>query len=219
MRPAALVRAAALQVEVFRWADVAATAAAGSRSVYYPEALASAAWGAVYRGDLQAADTGAHAALDAAQGMAPITGRRALQALGDLAIYRGDLERAANRYLRAYELSTQAGDWLDAAWDAASAGVALAYGNHLAEAGRLAGHGRDAAVRSGAPSALALVLCVLARSLPAPILTRPGSTSNGPSSWPSLRVAAWSPGSPRSHWPPCMPGTANLPPRCATTAR
>jgi hypothetical protein len=55
----------------------------------------------------------------------------------------------------------EAGDWLDAAWDAASAGVALAYGNNLTAASRLASKGRDAAVRSGAPSALALVLSVL----------------------------------------------------------
>ena len=106
------------QSEVFRWAEVSAAAAAGSRSPFYPQALASAAWGAVYRGDLQAADTGAHAALDAAQGLAPITARRALEALGDVAIYTGDLDRAADRYLRAYDLSVEAGDWLDAAWDA-----------------------------------------------------------------------------------------------------
>ncbi len=149
------------QSEVFRWAEVSAAAAAGSRSPFYPQALASAAWGAVYRGDLQAADTGAHAALDAAQGLAPITARRALEALGDVAIYTGDLDRAADRYLRAYDLSVEAGDWLDAAWDAGSAAVALAYGNHLTEASRLASKGRDAAVRSGAPSALALVLSVL----------------------------------------------------------
>ena len=149
------------QSEVFRWAEVSAAAAAGSRSPFYPQVLASAAWGAVYRGDLQAADTGAHAALDAAQGHPPITARRALQAFGDLAIYTGDLDRAADQYRHAYDLSMQAGDWMDAAWDAGSAGVALGYGNHLAEAIRLAGQGRDAAVRSGAPSALALVLTVL----------------------------------------------------------
>ena len=149
------------QSEVFRWAEVSAAAAAGSRSPFYPQALASAAWGAVYRGDLQAADTGAHAALDAARGLAPITARRALEALGDVAIYTGDLDRAADRYLRAYDLSVEAGDWLDAAWDAGSAGVALVYGNHLTEASRLVGKGREAAVRSGAPSALALVLSVL----------------------------------------------------------
>ena len=147
--------------EVFRWAEVSAAAAAGSRSPFYPQVLASAASGAVYRGDLQAADTGAHAALDAARGLAPVTARRALQALGDVAIYTGDLDRAADRYRHAYDLSMQAGDWLDAAWDAGSAGVALAYGNHRAEASRLASQGRDAAIRSGAPSALALVLSVM----------------------------------------------------------
>ena len=128
--------------EVFRWAEVSAAAVAGSRSPFYPQVLASAASGAVYRGDLQAADTGAHAALDAARGHAPVTARRALQALGDLAIYTGDLDRAADRYRHAYDLSMQAGDWLDAAWDAGSAGVALAYGNHLTEASRLARQGQ-----------------------------------------------------------------------------
>ena len=147
--------------EVFRWAEVSAAAASGSRSPFYPQTLASAAWGAVYRGDLEAADSGAHAALDAAQGLAPVTARRALQALGDLAIYRGDLQAATDRYLQAYDLSMQAGDWMDAAWDAGSAGVALAYCDHLAEASRLASQGRDAAIQSGAPSALALVLCIL----------------------------------------------------------
>jgi tetratricopeptide (TPR) repeat protein len=147
--------------EVFRWADVSVAAGAGSGSPFYPQALASAAWGAVYRGDLQAARTAAHTALDAARDFDPIAGRRAQQALGDLAIYGGDLERAADLYLRAYDLSMRAGDWFEAAWDAASAGVAVAYGNHPAEASRLASKGRDAAVRSGAPSALALVLSVL----------------------------------------------------------
>ena len=149
------------QSEVFRWAEVSAAAAPGSRSPFYPQALGSAAWGAVYRGDLEAAETSAHAALDAARGLAPITARRALQALGDLGIYTGDLDSAADSYRHAYELSMQAGDWMDAAWDAGSAGVALGYANRRAEAIRLAGQGRDAAVRSGAPSALALVLAVL----------------------------------------------------------
>jgi tetratricopeptide (TPR) repeat protein len=146
--------------EVFRWAEVSAAAAAGSRSQFYPQVLASAAWGAVYRGDLQAAETGAHAALDAARGLAPITARRALQALGDYAIYTGDPDRAADRYRHSYDLSSQAGDWLDAAWDAGSGGVALLYAGHLTKASRLVAQGREAAVRSGAPSALALVLSV-----------------------------------------------------------
>jgi predicted ATPase/DNA-binding SARP family transcriptional activator len=144
------------QSEVFRWADVSA-AAAGSSSPFYPDALASAAFGAVYRGDLQAADTAAQAALDAARGRAPISARRPLEALGDVAIFRGELKRAADLYRKAYDLSMQAGDYLDAAWDGASASVALAYGDHLSEATRRAGQAQAAAAASGAPSALALV--------------------------------------------------------------
>ena len=144
------------QSEVFRWADVSVAAAAGSRSPFYPEVLASAALGAVYRGDLQTADTAAHAAFDAAHGLAPITARRPLQALGDIAIFRGELRRAADLYCQAYDLSIGASDYLDAAWDAASASAALAYGNHLNEASRLADRAQAAADASGAPSALAL---------------------------------------------------------------
>jgi predicted ATPase/DNA-binding SARP family transcriptional activator len=144
------------QPEVFRWAEVSAAAGAGSRSPFYPDALASAAFGAVYRGDLQAAGAAAHAALDAARGLAPACARRPLEALGDAAIFRGEPGRAAQAYRRAYDLSVAAGDFLDAAWDAASAAAALAYGDHLAEAGRFAGQARAAAEASGAPSALAL---------------------------------------------------------------
>ena len=144
------------QSEVFRWADVSAAAAAGSNSPFYPEALASAAFGAIYRGDLQAGDTAAQAALAAARGQDPIASRRPLEALGDVAIFGGDPERAASLYRKAYDLSINAGDYLDAAWDAASAAAALAYGNYLAQARRLAGQAQAAAAASGAPSALAL---------------------------------------------------------------
>ncbi len=145
------------QPEVFRWADVSAAAGAGSRSPCYPEALASAAFGAVYRGDLQAAGAAAYAALGAARGMAPVCARRPLEALGDVAIFRGELGRAARAYNKAYDLSVAAGDFLDAAWDAASAAAAFAYSDHLAEAGRSACQARAAAEASGAPSARALV--------------------------------------------------------------
>ena len=53
--------------EVYRWADASAAAAAGSRSPFYPEALASASFGAVYRGDLDAAGSAARSALAAAR--------------------------------------------------------------------------------------------------------------------------------------------------------
>ena len=142
--------------EVFRWADVSCAAAAGSRSPFFPEALASAAFGAVYRGDLEAADAAAHTALEAAQRLAPIAARRPLEALGDIAIMRGGPGRASQLYGQAYDLSMDAGDYLDAAWDAASASVALAYGDHLKEAGSLARRAQDAAAAAGAPSSLAI---------------------------------------------------------------
>jgi predicted ATPase/DNA-binding SARP family transcriptional activator len=147
--------------EVFRWADVSAAAAAGSRSPFYPEALASAALGAVYRGDLHAADTAACAAFAAARPLAPVAARRPLEALGDVAIFRGELDRAASLYGQAHDLSAGAGDHLDAAWDAASAAAALGYGNRLDEAHRLARKAQDAAEASGAPSALALAAWVM----------------------------------------------------------
>jgi predicted ATPase/DNA-binding SARP family transcriptional activator len=147
--------------EVFRWADVSAAAAAGSRSPYYPETLASAALGAVYRGDLQAADTAARSAFAAARPLAPLAARRPLEALGDVAIFRGEIERAARLYGRAYDLSSGAGDHLDAAWDAGSAAAVLGYGNRLDEAHRLARQAQDAAEASGAPSALAMVAWVM----------------------------------------------------------
>jgi predicted ATPase/DNA-binding SARP family transcriptional activator len=144
------------QSEVFRWADVSAAAAAGSNSPFYPDALASAAFGAIYRGDLQAGDTAAQAALAASRGQDPIATRRPLEALGDVAIFGGDPKRAASLYRKAYDLSINAGDYLDAAWDAASAAAALAYGNHLTQANQFADRAQAAAAASGAPSALAL---------------------------------------------------------------
>ena len=147
------------QSEVFRWADVSAAAAAGSNSPFYPEALASAAFGAIYRGDLRAGETAAQAALAAARG--PIATRRPLEALGDIAIFGGDPDRAASLYRQAYDLSIDAGDYRDAAWDAASAAAALAYGNHLTQANHLADQAQAAAAASGAPSALAVAAWVV----------------------------------------------------------
>ena len=143
--------------EVFRWAEVSTTAAAGSRSPWYPDALASAAFGAVYRGDLQAASHVARAALDTAQGLAPVVSRRPLEALGEVAVFRGELADAADLYTRACELSAANGDARDAAWDAASAAAAYIYGDHPDQASRLVDQARAAAVSSGSPSALAFV--------------------------------------------------------------
>ena len=87
---------------------------------------------------MQAADASAHAALDAAQGLAAISSRRPLEALGEVAIFRGELGQASEHYLKAYDLSIGNGDFLDAAWDAASAAAAFAYANRLEEASCLA---------------------------------------------------------------------------------
>ncbi len=54
---------------------------------------------------MQAADASAHAALDAAQGLAAISSRRPLEALGEVAIFRGELGQASDPYLKAYDLS------------------------------------------------------------------------------------------------------------------
>lgn len=143
------------QSEVFRWADVSVSATAGSRSPFYAEALASAAFGAVYRGDLDAAGTAAHQALAAAQGLAPIGARRPLEALGEVAVFRGDLADAADFYTKAYGLSVSNGDVLDAAWDAVSAAAAYAYGDRPEEASRLAEQAQIAAGQCRSPSALA----------------------------------------------------------------
>ena len=148
------------QSEVFRWADVGTAAAAGSRSPYYPDALASAAFGAIYRGDMQGDGAAARAALDAARGLDPVRARRPLEALGELAIFRGELGDASDLYQRAYDLSMNNGEFRDAAWDAASAAAAFAYGNSLDEASGLAGLAHAAADRSGSPSAQAFAFWV-----------------------------------------------------------
>jgi predicted ATPase/DNA-binding SARP family transcriptional activator len=143
--------------EVYRWADASTARAAGSTSPFYPQALASAAFGAVYRGDMQAADTAAHAAFDAARSLPPVSARRPLEALAEVATFRGELAAAVDLYARAYDLSIGNGDFLDAAWDAVGASAAYAYGGHLEEASRLADQARAAADRCRSPSALALV--------------------------------------------------------------
>ncbi|HJY97964.1 MAG TPA: BTAD domain-containing putative transcriptional regulator, partial [Streptosporangiaceae bacterium] len=143
--------------EVYRWADASTTAAAGSRSPFYPEALASAAFGALYRGDMQAAGAAARAAFDAARSLPPVSGRRPLEALAEVATFRGELAAAVDLFTRAYDLSTGNGDFRDAAWDAVGASAAYAYGGRLREASRLADQARAAADRCRSPSALALV--------------------------------------------------------------
>jgi predicted ATPase/DNA-binding SARP family transcriptional activator len=146
--------------EIYRWADASAAAAPGSRSPFYAEALASASFGAVYRGDLDAAGSAARSALAAAQGLAPVGARRPLEALAEVATFRGELADAVDLYVRAYDLSIGNGDFLDAAWDAVGAAAAFAYGDRPDDATRFADQASAAAEQSRSPSALALVAWV-----------------------------------------------------------
>jgi predicted ATPase/DNA-binding SARP family transcriptional activator len=146
--------------EVYRWAGASTAAAAGSRSPFYAEALASASFGAIYRGDLDAAGTAARGALAAARGLAPICARRPLEALAEVATFRGELADALDLYTRAYDLSIGNGDFLDAAWDAVGAAAAHSYNDRPDEASRHADQASAAADQSGSPSALALVAWV-----------------------------------------------------------
>ncbi|HET6190713.1 MAG TPA: BTAD domain-containing putative transcriptional regulator [Trebonia sp.] len=143
--------------EVYRWADASTAHAAGSRSPFYPEALASAAFGALYRGDMPAADAHARDALDAARTLPPVGGRRPLEALAEVATFRGELAAAVDLYARAYDLSIENGDFLDATWDAVGACAAYAYSGRMKEASRLADQARAAGNQCRSPSALALV--------------------------------------------------------------
>ena len=150
-----------VESEVFRWAEIAASAAAGTRSPSFPEALASAAIGAAYRGDLDGAEAGARSAFDAARGMGPGAVRRPLEALGEVALLRGDLERAASLYREAHELAMAAGDLFEAAWDICSVGVALAVAGRREEASAAATEASATAEASGSPSARALAAFLL----------------------------------------------------------
>src|SRR5690348_14958317 len=146
--------------EIYRWADASTAAASGSRSPFYAEALASASFGAVYRGDLDAAGSAARGALAAARGLAPVGARRPLEALAEVATFRGELAHAVDLYVRAYDLSIGNDDFLDAAWDAVGAAAAFAYGDRPDDATRFADQAGAAAEQSRSPSALALVAWV-----------------------------------------------------------
>jgi predicted ATPase/DNA-binding SARP family transcriptional activator len=148
------------QSEVYRWAGTSTAAAAGSRSPFYPDALASAAFGAVYRGDMQAASHAARTALAAARSLSPVSARRPLEALAEVAVFRGELAAAVDFYAAAYDLSIGSGDFLEAVWDAVGAAAAYGYGGHQEEASRHADLAQAAADRCRSPSALALVAWV-----------------------------------------------------------
>ena len=191
----------------------------GRGSPFYPEALASAAFGALYRGDMQAADAAARDAFDAARTLPPVSARRPLEALAEVATFRGELAAAVDLYTRAYDLSIENGDFLDAAWDAVGASAAYAYSGRLQEASRSrtrrgprvtsAVHRRRWPSSPGSP----------ARSPSAPAPPRPVTICSKRSPWPSPRAAASSTGFRASPWPHWTRGTAIPMSRSATTSR
>ena len=148
--------------EVFRWADVSAAAAAGSSSPFYPGALASAALGAVYRGDLHAADTAARSAFAAARPLqirSRPAGRWRRSATSPSSAANSNAPPACTARLttcRPTPATTSTPRGMRA-----SAAAALGYGNRLDEAHRLARQAQRAAEASGAPSALALAAWVM----------------------------------------------------------
>lgn len=103
--------------EVFRMAEVAA-ASASSASSLWADVVSSAAVGAWQRGDLAAAEAGAHAAGGH---------RRGIEVLADVAFLRGDLDRARTLFQDAAAQAEADGDWLQVVWDLGSATLARHY--------------------------------------------------------------------------------------------
>jgi predicted ATPase/DNA-binding SARP family transcriptional activator len=149
LRPYALWRG---HSEIFRWAEVAAAAASGTRSALLPEVLLAASTGAWQRGDLESAAAAALAARDAARGLGTATARATIEASADVALVTGNLDRAAAEFTEAYELATAAGDLLQAVWDLGSAALAVAYGGDTERALEISGEVFSTAERSGSPS-------------------------------------------------------------------
>lgn len=102
---------------VFRMAEVAA-ATTSTASPLWADVVSSAAAGAWQRGDLAAAEAGAHAAAGH---------RRGVEVLADVAFLRGDLTRARALFLEAAAQAEAVGDTLQLVWDLGSAALALHY--------------------------------------------------------------------------------------------
>lgn len=131
--------------EVFRWADVAVAAAGDTAPELRSAVVASAAAGAWQRGDLDAADAGAHEARDH---------RRAPEVLGDVALMRGNLDMASHLFEEAARKAFEAGDLLQAVWDRVGSVVAHVYAGR--SPGALPDATLDVARECGSPSALAI---------------------------------------------------------------
>lgn len=141
--------------EIFRWAEVAAAAAAGRRSEWLPHVLLAASTGAWQRGDVHSATAAARDAAGAARGLGPDAARAALEASADVALLTGEAARASADFAEAYTLAIAEGDLLQAVWDLGSATVALVYDGEADRAFAGLEEVFSVAERSGSPSALA----------------------------------------------------------------
>jgi predicted ATPase/DNA-binding SARP family transcriptional activator len=135
--------------EVFRMAEVA-SATASTESPLWADVVSSAAVGAWQRGDLVAAEAGAHAAAGH---------HRGLEVLADVAFLRGDLDRARALFLQAAAQAEAAGDTLQVVWDLGSAALALHYVGQTVD-GEPA-HVMAVANKCGSPSARAFAHFVI----------------------------------------------------------
>lgn len=144
--------------EIFRWADTAAAAAAGSGSPRLPGVLCSSAAGAWLRGDLRAAQAAAEAATIACRDLPPSAGRRALEAQADVALMRGEVDRSAADFAAAAKLAQAFGTPLEAIWDFASVAVSHAYAGRGEEALPPLRAMRAVADAAGGPTARSLAL-------------------------------------------------------------
>jgi ATP/maltotriose-dependent transcriptional regulator MalT len=150
---------------MFRWAEVAVAAAAGTGAPRLAEALLSASTGAWQRGDLDAAIAAAHMINDNATPLDPAGIRASLEARADVALLVGDLEVATTLFSEAHTLACDAGELLQAVWDLGSASLAIAYRGDTQRAYDLSAEVSAVAEQCGSPSARAFAHFVVGEIL------------------------------------------------------
>lgn len=138
--------------EVFRWAEVSASAAVGGDPALLSATLGSAAQGACQRGAFGDAQEYALAALDAGRESDACQRRRATGALAEVCLLTGELDRAAALFREAYELSWREGDILEAIWEIGSVALSYAYSGRADAARAAAAETTKVAEGSDSPS-------------------------------------------------------------------
>jgi predicted ATPase/DNA-binding SARP family transcriptional activator len=147
------------RTEVFRWAEVVA-ALDGDRTLR-ASVKASVCAGAWFRGDLEAADLAARAALAAVTEPASPPDRRAIEQVAEIALLRGDARRAVAMYDRAHQLCRDIDDKMQATWDLGSSALVLYYAGDVAAADDAALATTATAAQLASPSARSFATFVL----------------------------------------------------------